>query len=81
MSDSDSVDSEEDKTVSWDDVRKYWDGYLSDFTKELYYPVFAKHQISKAQAMIIYELRIIRGILGEENNDDGNEDEEWKKPT
>lgn len=61
----------------WINIKEYWEGYLEDLIENLY-PLFAKYGISKAQFIIIYENRCIRGELQSINEID-EDDEKWKK--
>lgn len=65
-----------DSDSEWVPVRKYWTDYLKSWEANIYYPVFAKFGISKAAALQIYELRIIRGNT---NNEDDDDDDLWKQ--
>ena len=76
-------ESEEEKKEreEWDQVRSFWQNWLPQFKKELYYPVFALHGISVSQAFMIYELSGINSKLRNATiiEEDDGEGEEWNK--
>lgn len=49
--------------IDWPLARSEWDGYLARFEQELYYPVFAKHNIPKGLAVQLFLLNKMSNIM------------------
>lgn len=82
----DEVDLEAKKPYNWDKARKYWNTFLDEWEKEIYYPVFAKRGISKGHALTTYGLKIeiidIYNLMVNIHKEDSKDDDgdSWKPP-
>lgn len=80
----DEVDLVSKKPYDWNRARKFWQDYLDEWEKEIYYPVFAPRGISKGHALTTYVIKVevvdIYNLMVTFHKEDSDDDGDTWKP-